>query len=93
MDLRITFDEAYYEERAKMLLDSFLSSDFLKTDPYSLDDKSLDTFFRNRSKGFISGCNIDILEIVAHNFCTIGYSNGHRTGEYEGHVYNTALIW
>ncbi|HJB71898.1 MAG TPA: hypothetical protein H9939_01060 [Candidatus Barnesiella merdigallinarum] len=92
MDLRITFDEAYYEERAKMLLDSFLSSDFLKTDPYSLDDKSLDTFFRNRSKGFISGCNIDILEIVAHNFCTIGYSNGHRTGEYEGHVYNTALI-
>ena len=93
MDLQLTFDKEYYEKRAKILLDSLLASDFLKTDPYSLDDKSLDTFFRNRSKGFImTKFDTDLLELVANNFCTIGYSNGHRTDEYKGHVYNTALI-
>lgn len=93
MSLQITFDKEHYKKRVKENLDNLLHSEILSIDPYSTDDKSLDAFFKKRSKNYIQPQSYtETLEIVIHNFCTIGNNNGHTTNEYNGIMYKTALI-
>lgn len=72
MTPQITFQKEHYAERVKKLLDDLLSSNFLNITPYSLDDASLEDFFKNRSEGYIQPQSYtEPLEMVIHNFCTI----------------------
>lgn len=90
---QITFKKEHYTERAKKMLEDLLTSSFLNTNPYSLDDAGLEDFFKNRSEGYIqSQSYTEPLEMVIHNFCTIGKNAGHTTNEYNGRIYDTALI-
>lgn len=90
---QITFKKEHYTERAKKMLEDLLTSSFLNTNPYSLDDAGLEDFFKNRSEGYIQPQSYtEPLEMVIHNFCTIGKNAGHTTNEYNGRIYNTALI-
>lgn len=93
MTPQITFKKEHYVERIGKLLEGLLSSSFLNTNPYSLDDISLEVFFKKRSEGYIQPQSYtEPLEMVVHNFCTIGKNAGHTTNEYKGRMYDTALI-
>lgn len=53
MSIQLTFDKEFYEERTKEKLNNLLDSDFLKTEPYSLNDDNLEICFSNRSNNYI----------------------------------------
>lgn len=93
MDIQITFNQEFYGTRIKKLLDCLLQSDFLSTNPYLLNDAALNDFFKKRSEGYIhpDQCT-DRIEIIIHNFCTIGEVYGHKTHEYNGCFYEKAQI-
>lgn len=93
MDIQITFNQEFYEARIKKLLDCLLQSDFLSTNPYLLNDAALNDFFKKRSEGYIHPEQYtDRIEIIIHNFCTIGEVYGHKTHEYNGHFYEKVQI-
>lgn len=93
MSIQLTFDKEFYEERTKEKLNNLLDSDFLKTEPYSLNDDNLEICFSNRSNNYIQPESYtEKLDIVANNFCTIGKVDGHITNEYNGIVFDRALI-
>lgn len=80
MSLQLNFNKDHYHERVIKLLENLLSSDFLNTNLYTLDDISLESFFRTRSEGYIQPQDYtDRIEKVIHNFCTIGETNGYIT--------------
>jgi len=54
MSLQLTFERDHYEERVRKQLDNLLLSDFLLTDPYCLDDASLEEFSEIVQKAIFS---------------------------------------
>ena len=93
MNPLITFEKEYYKERCLKLLDNLLVSDFISINPYFLSDTNLEEFFKKRSNDYIQPQSYtEELDIVIHNFCTIGKNHGHTTNEYNGSIFNTAQI-
>ena len=90
MSLEITFNKVHFENRVRQLLDELLDSGLLSINPYDLDDADFQNLLEERSKGFME--SNDILESVAHNFCTIGHIAGHIDLEYVGYPFKRAII-